>query len=416
MQSDLNRPLGQNNKPTSKAKNKNKPANQYKWLAGFAVVTIIAGASFAAFHEDPLKQKLVVATNDTSESEIASDADTNTAQQRADITLNNAQNTEQIQPGIIDRQAVNSGGNIETITTPDGLKVTKITPSDRDNDGAVLLDAPDQRGQDPHLAHLPDPKITEDTEFGGLPVYGQNGERAFDIYARPWSGARGVRIALVVGGLGLSQTGSNYAIDTLPEDITLGFAGNGNSLQRWMQSARRNGHEIVLQVPFEPFDYPNNNPGRGTLVTSNDPVSNLNLLHEAMGRITNYTGIGNFMGGRFLSDPESLEPVMRDIARRGILFFDDGTSSRSLAETFTKTLGIPFVAADLTLDVKPDKGQILQKLDDLERIARRNGTAVGTATAFTDSVDAIAEWSNEAKARGIEIVGLSALATNPNSR
>jgi polysaccharide deacetylase 2 family uncharacterized protein YibQ len=249
-----------------------------------------------------------------------------------------------------------------------------------------------------------------------LPVYGQNGERAFDIYARPWSGARGIRIAIVVGGLGLSQTGSNYAIDTLPEDITLGFAGNGNSLQRWMQSARRNGHEIVLQVPFEPFDYPNNNPGRGTLVTSNDPVSNLNLLHEAMGRITNYTGIGNFMGGRFLSDPESLEPVMRDIARRGILFFDDGTTSRSLAETFTKTLGIPFVAADLTLDVKPDKDQILQKLDDLERIARRNGTAVGTATAFTDSVNAIAEWSNEAKARGIEIVGLSALATDPNTR
>ena len=413
MQSDLNRPLGQNNKSKSSSKNKNKPANQYKWLAGFAVVAIIVGASFTAFHQDPIETNTQTASADIKEPVSTPNTQANTTEGEA---IDNTQGVEQIQPGIIDRQAGNSGGNIETVTTSDGLKITKISPTERENEGAVLLDAPNQRGQDPHLAHLPDPKITEDTQFGRLPVYGQNGERAFDIYARPWSGARGVRIAIIVGGLGLSQTGSNYAIDKLPEDITLGFAGNGNSLQRWMQSARRNGHEIILQVPFEPFDYPNNNPGRGTLVTTNDPVSNLDLLHEAMGRITNYTGIGNFMGGRFLSDPEALEPVMRDVARRGILFFDDGTSSRSLTETFSKTLGVPFVAANIVLDVKPQKGEVLQKLDDLERIARRNGFAVGTASAFTDSVDAIAEWSNEAKARGIEIVGLSAVATDPNTR
>ena len=413
MQSDLNRPLGQNNKSKSKATNKNKPANQFKWLAGFAVVAIIGGASFTAIHQDPIESKIETAAIHGKNTKVPTKSEPEQAPNEIAAV---PENTEQIQPGIIDRQAGNSGGNIETVTTSDGLKITKVTPSDRDNDGAVLLDAPNQRGQDPHLAHLPDPKITDDTEFGRLPVYGQNGERAFDIYARPWSGARGTRIAIIVGGLGLSQTGSNYAINTLPEDITLGFAGNGNSLQRWMQSARRKGHEIILQVPFEPFDYPNNNPGRGTLVTANDPVSNLNLLHEAMGRITNYTGIGNFMGGRFLSDPESFEPIMRDIASRGILFFDDGTSSRSLAETFSKTLGIPFVAADLVLDATPQKAQVLKKLDDLERIARRNGFAVGTASAFTDSVDAIAEWSNEAKARGIEIVGLSVLATEPNTR
>lgn len=413
MQSDLNRPLGQNNKPKSKAKNKSEPADQKKWWAGFAVITIIAGASFAAFHQDPIEGKTETAAINVVTAESSSNNEINVS---ASNQTDGEQNLEQIQPGIIDRQAGNSGGNIETITTSDGLKITKVTPNDRHNGDPVLLDAPNQRGQDPHLAHLPDPKITEDTEFGSLPIYGQNGERAFDIYARPWSGARGTRIAIIVGGLGLSQTGTNYAIDKLPDDITLGFAGNGNSLQRWMQSARRSGHEIILQVPFEPYDYPNNNPGRGTLVTSNDPISNLNLLHETMGRITNYTGIGNFMGGRFLSDPESLEPVMRDIARRGILFFDDGTSSRSLTETFTKTLGIPFVAADLILDAKPEKGQVLQKLDDLERIARRNGVAIGSASAFSDSVDAIAEWTNEAKARGIEIVGLSALATDPTSR
>jgi polysaccharide deacetylase 2 family uncharacterized protein YibQ len=86
----------------------------------------------------------------------------------------------------------------------------------------------------------------------------------FDIYARPWSGStRDTRVVIIVGGLGLSQTGTQHTqLQTLPEDITLAFAANGNSLQRWMQEARRQGHEILLQVPFEPFDYPANDPGR----------------------------------------------------------------------------------------------------------------------------------------------------------
>lgn len=86
-----------------------------------------------------------------------------------------------------------------------------------------------------------------------------------DQYARPWSGARGTRIALIVGGLGLSQTGTQKAIRDLPGEVTLGFATAGNSLQRWMQEARRSGHELLLQLPMEPFDYPANDPGPNAL-------------------------------------------------------------------------------------------------------------------------------------------------------
>jgi polysaccharide deacetylase 2 family uncharacterized protein YibQ len=39
--------------------------------------------------------------------------------------------------------------------------------------------------------------------------------------------------------------------------------------------------------------------------------------------------------------------------------------------------------------------------------------AIGVASAFEVSVDAIATWANEAKARGIEIVSASAAADDP---
>ena len=104
---------------------------------------------------------------------------------------------------------------------------------------------------------------------------------------------------------------------------------------------------------------------------------------------------------------------MRDLARRGIMFLDDGTSARSLTEQYSKTFGIPFAGADMVLDEKQERGRILEKLDELERVARRNGTAIGVASAFEVSVDAIKFWIQEAKSRGIEIVGISAVAIDP---
>lgn len=263
------------------------------------------------------------------------------------------------------------------------------------------------------MAATPNDLLLEDSPEGRLPIIGPDGLRPMEQYARPWSGARVTRIAIVVGGLGLSQTGTQRAIKELPEEVTLAFASSGNSLQRWMQEARRGGHEILLQVPFEPFDYPDNNPGPETLLIKQSAEKNLVNLHKAMGKITNYTGIMNYLGGRYLANSDALDPVMRDIAGRGLLFLDDGSSAQSLTGTFAKTMDIPHAFADIQLDGQLQTAAILGKLDELERIARKNGSAIGAASAFDESIVAIRQWVQKAGQRGIEIVGVSALVADP---
>jgi polysaccharide deacetylase 2 family uncharacterized protein YibQ len=199
----------------------------------------------------------------------------------------------------------------------------------------------------------------------------------------------------------------------LPEEVTFAFAASGNSLQRWMQDARRAGHEILLQVPFEPFDYPANDPGPDTLLTSKSAAKNVESLQRAMGEITNYTGIMNYQGGRFLSDPVAMEPVMRDISKRGLLFLDDGSAAQSKTAVIAKGTELPHAFADVQLDRQVDENAILQKLDELERVAKRNGQAIGVASAFDESIDAISKWTEEAAMRGIEIVGVAALTNDP---
>ena len=309
-----------------------------------------------------------------------------------------------------------SGAHVEETLTDDGSIVTKFSPKQRDGDGPAFIDVGRTKGQDPRMAAFPNDALLEDSPEGKLPIVGPDGLRPMDQYARPWSGARGTRIAIVVGGLGLSQTGTQNALRRLTPEVTLGFAATGNSLQRWMQDARRGGHEILLQVPFEPFDYPDNNPGPHTLRVGLDASKNLSELHSSLAQITNYTGIMNFLGGRFLSDADALEPVMRDVARRGLLFLDDGTSAQSLTGTLADTIGVPHGFADMVVDSELNRTTILKKLDELERIARRNGTAIGVASAFDESVEAIAQWMDEAGTRGIEFVGVSALVKDPQQQ
>ncbi len=365
-------------------------------------ISSIAGLSlYSALVPLPLRQ--------ADRTAIAADADASASSTAPDKSVAPASGSDgDVALGLAPSRP-NAGANVERTVTDDGSVVTKFSPRPREDDGPILIDTP-RIGQDPRMAALPNDLLLEDSPYGSLPVIGPDGLRPVDQYARPWSGARGTRIAVVVGGLGLSQTGTQRAIQELPAEITLAFAATGNSLQRWMQEARRKGHEILLQVPFEPFDYPANDPGRGTLLTTRPVADNLASLHEAMARITNYTGIMNYMGGRFLSDATALEPVMRDIGKRGLLFFDDGSSARSLTGQMAKSLDMPQAFADVQLDGQLDRQAILQRLDELERVALRQGSAIGTASAFDETVDAIRQWSEEASRRGIEIVGVSALA------
>lgn len=411
MGNDIHKPLGTNTRPSVKREAVAASAWAPKLAIGFALAVVLVGAGWMALSGSKIERSgTVVASNST---ETDAPADT----MEADPGESQAERTGLRESGSTDDpvQTIHgqSGADVVTTLDDDGNEIIKITPSKRPDNRPVLLTPPGRVGQNPRLAHLPDPSVIEETEAGDLPIRGENGERPFDIYARPWSGARGARVVIIVGGLGLSQTGTQHAIAALPEDITLAFAANGNSLQRWMQEARREGHEILLQIPFEPFDYPANDPGPRTLTVAAGAPANLDKLHASMARITNYTGVTNFMGGRFLSDADALEPVMRDLADRGLMFLDDGTSAQSLTDRFAKTLGIPFAAADMVLDATQERGYILSKLDDLERTARRNGVAIGVASAFEVSVDAIASWANEAKARGIEIVSASAGADDP---
>ena len=264
------------------------------------------------------------------------------------------------------------------------------------------------------LAAAPDTRLIEHTRHGNVPRIGADGARPSDVYARPARAptpdtAALPRIAIVVGGLGISANGTSEAIAKLPQEVTLAFAPYGTDLERVAGRARSAGHEVLLQVPMEPFDYPDNDPGPQTLLTTMTGDQNVDRLHWFLARFPGFIGVAAYMGARFTSSESALLPVMREVTKRGLLYLDDGSSQRSVTRELAGGLGTTFARTDVVLDALTSPVEIDNALMRLEKLAGEHGSALGFASALPVSIDRIARWAKEAQNRGYTLVPLSAV-------
>lgn len=257
------------------------------------------------------------------------------------------------------------------------------------------------------------PELMEQTQHGPIPRIGPNGQSPFKAYARPsiseQTAAGKPLIAIIVTGMGLNESGTLEAIANLPDNITLAFAPYSRSLERTAAAARNGGHEILLEVPMEPFDYPNSDPGPHTLLTGNPPKANLDRLFWLMARVGGYTGMINNMGAKFTSSATDLSPFMEELGSRGIGYLDDGSSNRSLTQQLARANQVPFARANMALDANPSRAAILAQLQALEETARGDGQAIGVISALPVSITTLTSWAAQLEESGIKLVPASAL-------
>ncbi|MGH6848692.1 MAG: divergent polysaccharide deacetylase family protein [Methylocella sp.] len=270
------------------------------------------------------------------------------------------------------------------------------------------------------LPAAPDPRLIEQTPHGPIPRIGADGARPSEVYARPAVSSGGLtqgapRIALLVGGMGLAPRATETAIASLPGAVTLGFAPYGANLPRESALAREAGHEVVLQIPMEPFDFPRDNPGPHTLLAGAGKAANSDNLTWLMSRFTGYAGVANFLGGKLTADARALTPVLREIAARGLFYVDDGTSAQSLAVTLAPGQALAAARADVVLDSTAEPEAIEAALARLEAIARDKGVAIGVASALPASVETIGRFARALEARGIALIPLSAAMPSQQS-
>lgn len=219
------------------------------------------------------------------------------------------------------------------------------------------------------------------------------------------------RIAVVLTGLGLSDSATQAAINQLPAAVTLSFSPYARDLERWIALARSRGHEVMLDLPMEPATFPNEDPGPQGLLVGLTAEENLNRLDWVLSRGSAYVGLAGAMGSRFTASRDSVEPVLRELKNRGLIFLDRRTTENSLVPALAEELGLPAAVNNRSVDERQaSRVAIDARLAQIERIALTEGFAVAMAQPYPVTLDRLAEWSTEITARGFALAPISALA------
>jgi hypothetical protein len=252
--------------------------------------------------------------------------------------------------------------------------------------------------------------LVESTRLGPLPRVSPDGRKSWQAYARPFDPAdRRPRLAIIVNGLGLSGAATEAAIQRLPGAVTLAFAPYAKRLPQWIALARAAGHEVLLDLPMEPINFPANDPGPHTLLTSLTAEQNKVRLHWLLGRVTGYVGVVNRMGSRFTASETHVRPVLKELSKRGLLFVDSRSSLRSIAGRMATEIGLPRAINNRFIDAEASRSAIDTRLQEIEQIARTSGYAVGIGSPFPVTIARLVNWVKTLDRKGLALAPISAL-------
>jgi len=246
----------------------------------------------------------------------------------------------------------------------------------------------------------PAPQAADPVQTAALPAWIRNAVPAPLKDARP-------RVAVVIDDLGLDRRRSERAI-ALPGPLTLSFLPYAMDLPRQAEAARKAGHELLVHVPMEPLGKGlDAGPNPLDVGVGNDEV--LQRLRWDLSRFEGYVGINNHMGSRFTSDAEALRPVMQELHERGLLFIDSRTVARSAGMEMASEYHVPNAGRDVFLDNETSVAAIAAQLAELERVARRTGSAIAIGHPHDVTVEALQRWLKDLPARGFVLVPVSAI-------
>lgn len=269
-------------------------------------------------------------------------------------------------------------------------------------------DAPRRLAPARPLPRAPIAALTQRGPMGPLPIVAPDGRRPMSAYARPFSGdASKPKIAIIVGGLGFNARATTQAIDELPAEVTLSFVPYAANLQSWIDRARARGHEVMLELPMEPFDRAADDTGPQTLLATGEASANVARLENLLSRGAGYFGVTNYQGARFAASAQASAPIAQQLRRRGLSFIASGIGQRTALSVEASRAGLPNTAADRIIDARREADAIDEQLLNLEALALQNGSAIGAGFAYPVTMVQVGEWAGDITSRGYALAPAS---------
>lgn len=272
------------------------------------------------------------------------------------------------------------------------------------------IEANDSFGQNA-LGPAPIDALEEPYRNGKIPRIADDGRKPWYVYSRPFDrNDPRPSITLLVGVLGLSRLITDAAITDLPGAATLILDSRSPALGDWISFARSHGHEALLSLQMEPLDYPDSDPGPRSILVKNSRDENNARLLDMLAEGDGYVGVTTLSGSRITSTPETLQPLLQEIQKRGLLFYDARLSELSSGYSISREMGLPAVTTDYRINAGMGEAQINTVLEEAEKATGQQKAVTLLASPSPMILRILIEWTKTLPDKNIVLAPVTAAA------
>ncbi len=241
---------------------------------------------------------------------------------------------------------------------------------------------------------------------GSLPKISDSGMESWRYYGKPdMSDKSKPVVAIVVTGLGLNHKTTGKAL-LLPEEVSLSFSPYARQLQQQMTRARAYGHEVWLDLPLEPENYPATDAGPLTLFHEMKEEERAARFHSLLATATTYTGLVG-TASEIFSDYAPMHDIAKEIKSRGILLLLRAKRYEN-SETADHVFYINRTLDALAEGNGPTSAQLLV---ELEASAKEYGYAIGALSDAPQVFTQLSEWTGTLEGKGLQLVPVTAITS-----
>jgi polysaccharide deacetylase 2 family uncharacterized protein YibQ len=216
-------------------------------------------------------------------------------------------------------------------------------------------------------------------------------------------------VAIVIDDLGQDMEQTRQVL-ALRERVTLAVMPRLPQTRSTAELARKEGREVIVHIPMEAKGAKGRREAPGTLRANMTPMEFIAAVNEDVDSVPGASGANNHEGSALTENREAMNFLMSELKSRNFYYLDSLTDAQSVAYKAAREFGIKSARRDVFLDNDSDHpASIRRQLDELTRIAKQNGRAIGIGHPHPATLAELRKWFPEAADEGIEIVPLSRL-------
>ena len=222
-------------------------------------------------------------------------------------------------------------------------------------------------------------------------------------------------IGIIIDDIGYRVREDLRAI-SIPGSIAYAIMPHSPHARAMSELALKNGKIVLVHLPMEAIIKEKNRfLGPGALILDMTRDQFVNTLQSNLRSLPEAVGVNNHMGSLLTQHPGHMKWLMDILNQNSKFYIDSVTSRESVASDIAREKNVPYLRRDVFLDNIKEVPYIQAQLQELIRVAKRRGSAIGIGHPHPETIQVLTSELQHVENYGVRLVSLEELV-KPRAR